>query len=120
MAPTMYWTIPETCIAVVGACLPTLRPLFYGWSPESILGSVRSALSLTSLSSKRSKNADNAADESRRVGQDSIGDLRGDEYGISAGPILDRSKVPKMYLDSQTSVYAVNGSIVNSGLNDDP
>ncbi|KAF2190341.1 hypothetical protein K469DRAFT_443815, partial [Zopfia rhizophila CBS 207.26] len=51
MAPTMYWTIPETCIAVVGACLPTLRPLFHGWSPESVIGSVRSALSLGSLTS---------------------------------------------------------------------
>ncbi|KAF2792104.1 hypothetical protein K505DRAFT_388011 [Melanomma pulvis-pyrius CBS 109.77] len=48
-APTMYWTIPETCMAVVCACLPTLRPLFQGWSPESLVGSMRSAISLHSV-----------------------------------------------------------------------
>ena len=45
----MYWTVPETCIAVVCACLPTLRPIFIGMSPESVIGSIRSALSLRSL-----------------------------------------------------------------------
>ena len=45
----MYWTVPETCIAVVCACLPTLRPIFISMSPESIIGSIRSALSLRSL-----------------------------------------------------------------------
>lgn len=32
----MYWTAPETCIAVVCACLPTLRLIFIGMSPESV------------------------------------------------------------------------------------
>ena len=45
----MYWTVPETCIAVVCACLPTLRPIFISMSPESVIGSIRSALSLRSL-----------------------------------------------------------------------
>ena len=51
----MYWTIPETCMAVVCACLPSLRPLFHGWSPESLVGSVRSAFSLHSLGQQRSQ-----------------------------------------------------------------
>lgn len=48
-ATLMYWTFPETCIAVVCACLPTLRPIFIGMSPESVIGSIRPALSLRSL-----------------------------------------------------------------------
>jgi len=52
LAPTFYWTIPELCVAVIAACLPTLRPIFYGWSPESIVGSIRSIISLRSLDSQ--------------------------------------------------------------------
>jgi len=51
--PLFYWTVPECCLSVVCACLPTLRPIFHGWSPESLMGSVRSALSLSSLHSAR-------------------------------------------------------------------
>lgn len=32
----------------MGACLPTIRPLFIGFSPESVINSIRSALSLRS------------------------------------------------------------------------
>ena len=39
----MYWTVPETCVAVVCACLPTLRPIFIGMSPESVIGSSHSS-----------------------------------------------------------------------------
>lgn len=51
-APIFYWTIPESCVAVIGACLPTIRPIFLGWSPESIVGSIRSIMSLGSLDSQ--------------------------------------------------------------------
>ena len=47
-APTIYWSLVETAMAVISACLPTLRPLFHGFSPESILGSIRSRISLKS------------------------------------------------------------------------
>ena len=33
------------------ACLPTLRPIFHGMSPESLIGSIRSVLSISSLRS---------------------------------------------------------------------
>ena len=35
--------------------MPALRPIFKGFSPESVIGSIRSALSLESLGSRRSK-----------------------------------------------------------------
>ncbi|KAK4041921.1 hypothetical protein C8A01DRAFT_34028 [Parachaetomium inaequale] len=36
IAPTLYWTVIEAAIAVVSACLPTLRPLFAGISLEAL------------------------------------------------------------------------------------
>jgi hypothetical protein len=51
-----YYTVPENCLAVVAACLPTLRPLFQGFSPESIIGSIRSAISLHSRNSAETTN----------------------------------------------------------------
>jgi hypothetical protein len=50
----IVWSSVEPCLAVIGACLPTLRPLFSGMSPESVIGSIRSALSLQSVE-KRNK-----------------------------------------------------------------
>ncbi|PSN75085.1 hypothetical protein BS50DRAFT_671333 [Corynespora cassiicola Philippines] len=90
LAPTMYWTIPETCIAVVGACLPTLRPIFHGWSPESVIGSVRSALSLGSLSSNHRKDGSPTKTSSQptsHAGTDSVRGLRdSQEYDIPPLP----------------------------------
>ena len=47
----MFWGMLEIGIAMVAACLPVLRPLFQGWSPESIIRSFRSQLSLRSIGS---------------------------------------------------------------------
>ncbi|KAI1427097.1 hypothetical protein F5Y12DRAFT_738617 [Xylaria sp. FL1777] len=48
IAPTLYWTELEASIAVVSACLPTLRPLFSHFSPEAILRDFASKFSLRS------------------------------------------------------------------------
>jgi len=48
----LIWTSIEPCMGVIGACLPSCRPLFQGFSPESLVGSIRSALSLRSIGSK--------------------------------------------------------------------
>jgi len=44
----------EVGAAIIGASLPTIRPLFIGKSTESIIRSVRSAFSLQSRNTKRS------------------------------------------------------------------
>ena len=44
---------------MVSACLPTLRPIFKGFSPESIIGSVRSIISLQSMGSNKNPNNSN-------------------------------------------------------------
>ena len=59
----MFWGMLEIGIAMVAACLPVLRPLFQGWSPESIIRSFRSQISLKSIGSgnKASINAKGSA-----------------------------------------------------------
>ena len=56
-APLFYWTVPECCLSVVCANLPTLRPLFHGVSPESVMSSVRSIFRVRSTSSLDSKDS---------------------------------------------------------------
>lgn len=47
----MFWGMLEIGIAMVAACLPVLRPMFQGWSPESIIRSFRSQISVRSIGS---------------------------------------------------------------------
>ncbi|CAF9918822.1 MAG: hypothetical protein ALECFALPRED_000839 [Alectoria fallacina] len=54
-----YYTIPESCLCVVSACLPTLRPLSHGISPKSIFDSIFSAISLGSRDSDASRKSGN-------------------------------------------------------------
>lgn len=54
-APMSYWVIIEASLAIISACLPTIRPVFRGMSPESVIRSVRSVFSLNSLRSNGSK-----------------------------------------------------------------
>ena len=49
----MLWTSIEPTLGVIGACLPTLRPFFSGISPESVIRSIRSQISLHSLRSPK-------------------------------------------------------------------
>lgn len=46
-APAVYWSFIETSLAVVSACLPTLRPIFKGISPEGFLQSLRGRIPLS-------------------------------------------------------------------------
>lgn len=54
----------ESSLGILGACLPTYRSLFVGMSLESVVASVRSATSLQSFRSDRSR------DRSRDRSQD--------------------------------------------------
>ncbi|CAD6564414.1 MAG: hypothetical protein ASARMPREDX12_002653 [Alectoria sarmentosa] len=49
----VLWTSIEPTLGVIGACLPTMRPFFSGVSPESVIRSIRSQLSLHSLRSSK-------------------------------------------------------------------
>ena len=53
---TIYWSMIETGLALIAACLPSLRFLFGATTPASLVRSIRSAMSLHSLrSSQRSR-----------------------------------------------------------------
>ena len=41
----MFWAMIEIGVALVAANLPILRPLLYGWSPRSIIYTIRSFVS---------------------------------------------------------------------------
>jgi hypothetical protein len=45
----------EVGLGLFAACLPTIRFLFKGFSPDSVANSVRSAFSLSSMRSNRSR-----------------------------------------------------------------
>jgi len=49
----LIWTSIEPCMGVIGACLPSCRPLFQGFSPESLFGSIRSKFSSRPSSSRQ-------------------------------------------------------------------
>lgn len=40
------WVVIEASLAIISACLPTLRPIFRGLSLETVVRSVRSVLSI--------------------------------------------------------------------------
>ena len=72
----LFWGMVELGVGIIAICLPTLRPLFRGFSPESILRSIRSALSLRSIHSgssgaRRSPGRSAAKEAQQPLGSDS-------------------------------------------------
>ena len=55
-APLLFWTVPECCLSVTCACLPTLSPIFRDLSVESILQSFKNLLSCRTYSSRLQRN----------------------------------------------------------------
>lgn len=64
----IFWSLIETGVAVPVACLPTLRPLFHGLSPESVMNSIRSVISLSSLHSSQKNKPPGSYDLKSRTG----------------------------------------------------
>ncbi|KAI1404190.1 hypothetical protein F4819DRAFT_448227 [Hypoxylon fuscum] len=55
----LFWTIMETHIALIAACLPTLRQYFSGYhSIDSVLRSLRTTISLSSLKTTKSRESE--------------------------------------------------------------
>ena len=69
----LFWGMVELGVGMIAICLPTLRPLFRGWSPESIIRSIRSALSLRSIHSGGSsaRSTGRPAKDVQQVGSES-------------------------------------------------
>lgn len=79
------WTSVEPCMGIIGACLPSIRPIFRGFSPESLVGSIRSAFSLHSIGSRNNMRRDGVKlDDShplRKTSED--GDVSSKNFGIA-------------------------------------
>lgn len=70
----MFWGMVELGVGMIAICLPALRPLFHGWSAESIIRSIRSAISLRSVRSGRSsvkRSAGHSRNDVHRLGSES-------------------------------------------------
>ena len=64
----IFWSLIAIGVAIPVACLPTLRPLFHGLSPESVLNSIRSMVSLSSINSKQKDQSRGQYDHTRKGG----------------------------------------------------
>ena len=64
----IFWSLIETGVAIPVACLPTLRPLFHGLSPESVINSIRSMISLSSVHSDSKKKPRGSYDLKSKTG----------------------------------------------------
>ena len=101
----------ESSLGIVGACLPTLRPLFTGTSPESVILPIRSAISLGSLggNSINQTRARSAFQGLSRKYED-----KGSQNSSAAGVALVESRLGKKAEDQYTpksylSTNALNG-----------
>ncbi|CAF9930843.1 hypothetical protein IMSHALPRED_008293 [Imshaugia aleurites] len=54
LTPTLYWPMVESSLGVVGACLPSMRPIFRDFSLDNLARSIRSIRHLISSSKIRS------------------------------------------------------------------
>jgi len=81
---TIVWTSIEPCMGIIGASLPSCRPIFKGFSPESLVGSIRSALSLRSMGSRDNNQRGKVEKGSER--------LRGSSIDGNSGKSLDHSQ----------------------------
>lgn len=63
----------ETGVAIPVACLPTLRSMFRGLSPESLINSIRSKISLASLRSSQRKEPRCSYDQKSKSGSFELG-----------------------------------------------
>jgi hypothetical protein len=81
LTPIVYWPMIEAALGVIAACLPTLRPLFKGWSVEDFLANMKSTFTLrstTASSTWKSKGSTRSDEES--LGSSSGGHLYKPRY----------------------------------------
>lgn len=64
LTPTLYWPMVESSLGVVGACLPSMRPIFKDISLESVVRRVRSFVSISSIGSRESSETNDKSDDS--------------------------------------------------------
>lgn len=87
----VFWGMVELGVGMIAICLPTLRPLIAGVSPESIIRSVRSAISLRSIHSGSGRSPRNTTKVLERTASDSsAAGINMDYVSYSNGPKMSR------------------------------
>lgn len=89
----LFWPMIQMGVALIAACLPTLRPVFHDFSPESVIRSLRSKLSLHSTPSKSS-----IRDESLRVSHESESTKAFAPKGISADEYFGHNEYTETHI----------------------
>ncbi|MCJ1371469.1 hypothetical protein MMC20_002686 [Loxospora ochrophaea] len=122
LAPVFYWTVPESCLSVVCASLPTLRPLFHGISPESLIRSVRGVFSLHSIRSRDTRASDHSNSKSSKSYSANLDDKYG-ESTVGFRPLGDDEEAaayPRVAISSGGSPVSdtKNNSIAMQDLRD--
>lgn len=84
IAQTTYWTLIEASLAIISACLPTLRPLFQGFSVESVIRSFRSVISLGSIRSRHSNGSKHGDIDSMEYRKESSSSMVGPHETVPA------------------------------------
>lgn len=57
LAPTLYWPMIESSLGILGACLPTLRPLVNDITPGIVIKSFKELMSFESVASSSQRSA---------------------------------------------------------------
>lgn len=76
----MFWGMLEIGVAMVAVCLPTLMPLFHGWTVEKFFQTLRTFFSLESLSLRRSARSSSSK---RHQKMDSETSLAKEDFGYT-------------------------------------
>jgi len=92
----LIWTSIEPCMALIGASIPACRPVFHHFSPESLIGSIRSAFSLRSVRSRDDTNGSSSRMDSQRLRGSSIDDLQSSEHVSQKFELEERVSVTEV------------------------
>ena len=108
----MFWGMVEVGVALIAACLPTFRPFLRFISIQSIISSVRSALSLRRLNSG-SKSGYVSSQDFPRTGSDSS-DTGIIHHSSFSAQKSSREQPAEMY--TMKSIYGTREPPVNVNL----
>ncbi|MCJ1399052.1 hypothetical protein MMC11_002254 [Xylographa trunciseda] len=121
LGPPIYWTALESSLVIIGACLPTLRPLIFDTSPRAITRGPRGKLSLAFIRGSRppretmsSRTRQHEFDDSSfvRLNADAPGSMSDTKTTAYAIPMGNLPKVPPNGIMVQKSWARTDSTMV--------
>ncbi|EHL03031.1 hypothetical protein M7I_1005 [Glarea lozoyensis 74030] len=77
LTPIVYWPMISASVGIIAACLPTLRPLFKGWSVELFIANMKSTFTLRSTTASSHWDGTGRSKGSRSGDEESLGSSTG-------------------------------------------